>query len=131
MSLSDNNQADNVKAFYSTSKYLDELFNIDDSYFEQMVSQIYPTELKLNKTNSSDTEAPFLDLDLSITYGIVSSNIYEILKKLIFHFLVEMFVAPPPSYGAYISQLICFARVFSYVDAFNNRNTFLTSKLLK
>ena len=41
--------------------------------FEQMVDQIYPTELQLNKVNSSDTEAPFLDLNLSITNGIVSS----------------------------------------------------------
>ena len=36
-----------------------------------MVGQIYPTELQLNKANSSDTEAPFLDLNLSITNGIV------------------------------------------------------------
>ena len=42
-----------------------------------MVSQIYPTELQLNKVNSSDTEAPFLDLNLSITNGIVSSKIYD------------------------------------------------------
>ena len=38
---------------------------------------IYPTELQLNKANSSDTEAPFLDLNLSITNGIVSSKIYD------------------------------------------------------
>ena len=37
----------------------------------------------------------------------------------------------PPSYGAYISQLIRFARVCSYVDDINNRNKFLTPKLLK
>ena len=42
-----------------------------------MVRQIYPTELQLNKANSSDTEAPFLDLNLSITNGIVSSKIYD------------------------------------------------------
>ena len=41
-----------------------------------MVGKIYPTELQLNKANSSDTEAPFLDLNLSITNGIVSSTIY-------------------------------------------------------
>ena len=40
-----------------------------------MVGQIYPTELQLNTVNSSDTEAPFLDLKLSITNGIVSSEI--------------------------------------------------------
>ena len=40
-----------------------------------MVGQIYPTELQLNKANSSDTVGPFLDLNLLITYGIVSSKI--------------------------------------------------------
>ena len=42
--------------------YLDDLLNIDKPYFEQMVGQLYPTELQLNKANSFDTEAPFLDL---------------------------------------------------------------------
>ena len=37
-----------------------------------MVSQIYTAELKLNKANLSDTEAPFLDMDLSTTNGIIS-----------------------------------------------------------
>ena len=41
----------------------DDLLNVDNPYFEQMVSQIYPTELQLNKTNSFDTEAPFWDLN--------------------------------------------------------------------
>ena len=62
------------QAFNSTSRYLDDLLNTDNPYFEQMVGQIYPTELQLNKANSSDTEALFLDLNLSITNGIVSSK---------------------------------------------------------
>ena len=69
--------ADVVEAFNSISRYLDGLLNIDSPYFEQMVGQIYPTKLQLNKANSSDTEVPFLDLDLSITNGIVSSKIYD------------------------------------------------------
>ena len=76
LSPSDNNQTDIIEAFNSTSRYLDDLLNIDNPYFEQMVGQIYPTELQLNKANSSDTEAPFLDLTLSTTDGIVSSKIY-------------------------------------------------------
>ena len=64
LSLSDNNQTDIIEAFNSTSRYLDDLLNIVNLYFEQMVGQIYPTELQLNKANSSDTEAPFLDLNL-------------------------------------------------------------------
>ena len=64
LSLSDNNQTDIIEAFNSTSRYLDDLLNIVNPNFEQMVGQIYPTELQLNEANSSDTEAPFLDLNL-------------------------------------------------------------------
>ena len=54
LSFSDNNQADVVEAFNSTPRYLDALLNIDNPYFAQMVSQIYPTELQLNKANPSE-----------------------------------------------------------------------------
>ena len=50
------NTADVIVAFNSTSRYLDDLLNIDNPYFEGMVNQIYPPELQ-----STDTEAPFLD----------------------------------------------------------------------
>ena len=59
-SLSRENQADIIEAFNSTSRYLDDLLNIDNIYFDQMVDRIYPTELQLNRAISSDTEAPFL-----------------------------------------------------------------------
>ena len=66
-----------------------------------MVIQIYPTELQLNKANPSDTEAPFMDLDLFITNGIVSTKIYNKQDEFNFeivnlHFLMEMFLAPLP-----------------------------------
>ena len=60
-----------------TSRYLDDLLNIDNPYFEGMVNQIYPHELQLNKANISDTEASFLDLHLSVANGFVSSKIYD------------------------------------------------------
>ena len=59
MSLPDDTQAGVIEAFNTTSRDLDDLFNIDNPYFEGMVSQIYPAELQLNKSNTSDTEAPF------------------------------------------------------------------------
>ena len=77
----------------------------------------------------------FLDLNLSITNGIVSSKIYD--KRDDFNFeivnlpFLDGDVPRSPSYGVYISQLIRFARVCSNVDDFNNRNLFLTAKLLK
>ena len=76
-SLSDVKQAEIIKEFKSTSRYLDDLWNIDNPYFESMVNRIYPPELRLNKANTSDTEAPVLDLHLSIPNGFVSSKIYD------------------------------------------------------
>ena len=70
-SLSDVKQAEIIEAFKSTSRYLDDLLNIDNPYFEGMVNRIFPLELQLNKANTSDTEAPFLDLHLSISNGFV------------------------------------------------------------
>ena len=69
-----------LKAFNLTSRYLDDLLNIDNPYFEGMVNQNYPPELQLNKGNTSDTEAPFLDLHLSISNGFVSSKIQCSIK---------------------------------------------------
>ena len=66
MSLSYDTQADVIEAFNSTSRYLDDLLNIENPYFEGMVSQIYPAELQLDKANTSDTKVSFLDLLLSV-----------------------------------------------------------------
>ena len=99
------------------------------------LSQIYPSELQLNKANASDTEAAFLDLHLSISNDIVSTKIYD--KRDDFDFEIVNFpfldgdVPRSTSYGVYISQLIRFARASSYVTDFNTRNKLLTQKLLK
>ena len=122
-SLSDVKQAEIIEAFKSTSRYLDDLLNIDNPYFEGMVNRIYPPELQLNKANTADTEAPFLDLHLSISNGFVSSKIYD--KRDDFDFDIVNFpfldgdVPRSTSYGIYISQLIRFARVSSHVVDFN------------
>ena len=135
MSLSDDKQADVIDAFNTTSKYLGDLLNINNVYFDNMVSQIYPLELQLNKANASDTEAAFLDLHLSISNDIVSSKIYD--KRDDFDFEIVNFpfldgdVRHSTCYGVYISQLIRFARASSIVADFNTRNKLLTQKLLK
>ena len=71
LSLSDDKQADAIDAFNATSRYLDDIFNIYNVYFDNMVSQIYPSDLQQNKANTSDTKAAFLDLHLSVSNDIV------------------------------------------------------------
>ena len=48
MSFSDDKQADVIDAFNTTSRYLDDNLNISNVYFDNTVSQIYPSELLLS-----------------------------------------------------------------------------------
>ena len=120
LSLSDDNQSEVIEAFKSTSRYLDAILNIDNTFFDIMVNHIYPSELQLNKANISDTEASFLDLHLSMSDGFVKSKLFD--KRDDFDFDIVNFpfldgdVPRSISYGVYISQLIRFARVSSHVD---------------
>ena len=59
MSLSDYKQADGIDAFNTTSRYLGDILNMNNVYFDNMVSQIYPSELQLNKANTSIFKATF------------------------------------------------------------------------
>ena len=91
-----------------------------------MVGQIYPTELQLKKANSSDTEDPFLDLNLSISNGIVSSKIYDKRDDFNFdivnsHFLMEMFLTPLPMVYIFCSLFVlqgCILRLNDGSDVF-------------
>ena len=99
-SLTGENQYDMIDAFNSTSRYLDDLLNIDNIYFEQMVHRIYPAELQLNKANASDNAATFLDLShLFITIQFLLKYMINgmilILILLIFHFLMVMSLGVP------------------------------------
>ena len=95
-----------------------------------MVGQIYPPELQLNKANTSDTKAAFLNLHLSISNDIVSTKIYDKPDDFDFEFVNFPFLMVMFLTGVYISQLIRFARASSYVTDFNPRNKLVTQKLL-
>ena len=59
LSLSEDNQSGVIEAFNATSRYLDDLLNIDNNFFDSMANCIYPSKLQLNKANVSDAEALF------------------------------------------------------------------------
>ena len=99
-SLTNEKRYDLIDVFNSTSRYIDDLLNIDNIHFEHMVHRIYPVELQLNKANASDTEAAFLDLNLSIHNDIVSTKymingMILILILLIFRSLMAMSLNVP------------------------------------
>ena len=100
-----------------------------------MVDRIYPIELQLNEASSSDTEASFLDLNLCISKGTVSTKIYD--KRGDFDFDIVSFPFldgdVTPAYfiwGVHI-QLFRFAKASSNLSKFNCRNEAPTAKLLR
>ena len=111
------------------------ILNINYVYFDTVVSQIYPSELKHNKANTSDTKAALLDLHLSFSNDIVSTKNYDKRDDFEFEYVNFPFLygdAPrSTSYGVFISQLICFARSSSHVADFKACIKLLTHKLLK
>ena len=123
--LYNDNQAD-IKAFNSTSRYLDNLLNIDNPYFEGMVNQIYTPYCNLIKLILQILGPPFWIYISIFQNGFVYSKIYDKSDDFDFDIVNFPFLDGDcprrPSYGVYISQLIRFARVCSYVDDFNTRN---------
>ena len=97
-SLNHDNQVDVIEAFDSTSRYLNDLFKIDNPYFEGMVNQIYPHELQLNKANTTDTEAPppffrFTSFLLQMDLFLLKFTINAMTLNFIFRFSkVSVFV---------------------------------------
>ena len=87
------------------------MLNIDN-IFEQMVQIICPAEFQRNKINSSDTEAPSLDLNLSINNSIDSTKIYDKWDDVDFYTVnfpfLDGYVPWRPSYGVYISTYSLF-----------------------
>ena len=126
-SVSRENQADIIEGFNSISRYLDDLLNIDNIYFDQMVDRIYPTELQLNRASSSDTEAPFLGLNLCISNGTVSTKIYD--KRDDFDFYIVNFpfldgdVPRRTSYVVYIKG----KRTYLHISTYKIRQSFFKS----
>ena len=118
----------------ATSRYLDDILNINNVYFENMVSQIYPSELQLNKANTSDIKSRVFRLAFIHFNDIVCTKIYD--KRDDFDFEIVNFpifdgdVPRSTSYGVNISQLIRFARSSSHVADFNTCNTLLTHSCL-
>ena len=85
----------------------DLMFLHDNPEFEKHIPDIYPTELQLNKANTSDKETSFLDLNIKVIGSDAHTSVYD--KRDDFGFPIVNFpwlsgdVSRLPSYGVYIS----------------------------
>ena len=125
---------DLIQKFNNTYRYLDDNLAINNDDFDIYTKDIYPKELTLNKANTDNKHCPFLDLDIRLCDGNLHTKIYD--KSDDFSFPIANYpfldgdVPMAPSNGVYISQLVRFARVCNNVSDFNERNLFITNKLL-
>ena len=125
---------DLIDMFNDTSRYLDDIFTIDNPEFEKHIPDIYQAELHLNKANTSDKETSFLDININVIGIDIHTSVYD--KRDDFGFPIVNFpwlsgdVPRLPSYGIYISQLLQFARRCTSVLDFHSKNLKITSKLL-
>ena len=132
--LQESKRFDLIDKFNDTSRYLDDIFTIDNPTFAEHIPDINPNELQLNKANTSDKETSFLDLNIKVIGNDIHTSVYE--KRTDFVFTIVNFpwlsgeVPRLPSYGIYISQLVRLARCCTSVFDFHSKNLQITSKLL-
>ena len=127
-------QKDFIDKFNDTSRYLDDIFTIDNPEFAEHIPDIYPRGLQLNKANTSDKETSSLDLNIKVVGCNIHTSVYD--KRNDFGFPIVNFpwlsgdVPRLPSYGIYISQLVLFARCCTSVFDYHSKTLQITSKLL-
>ena len=118
--------------FSNTYRYIDDLLCINNKDFELSISDIYPKELILRKTNTSPRKSPFLDLDITITSNQFITKVY---KREDFNFDIVNFphldsnIPNTPAYGVFISQLIRYSRICSDFSSFQISSCVLVNTL--
>jgi hypothetical protein len=126
------NHVHEARAFNFTYRYIDDILSINNSRFAEFLPLLYPPELEVKETTDTASSASFLDLYLQFCQ--LSTKIYD--KWDDFNFKIINFpnmcsnIPASPVYGAYISQLIRYARTSSNYSDFLKRHLYLRNGLL-
>lgn len=128
-------QYDFIPFFKNSFRYIDDLLLINnDRKMDNVMYDIYPTDLVLNPLENDGKTCSFLDLLLTVEdKGVISTTIYD--KRDAFGFTVVSLpdlagnVPKSSSYGVYIGELVRYARGCTYFDTFKARTNSLMNKL--
>ena len=127
-------QYDLIDMFNDTSRYLDNIFTIDNPEFEIHITDVYSTDLQLNTENTSDKETSFLDSNMKVIGSVVHTSFYNKCDDFIFPIVnypwLSGYVAKLPLYGVYISQWVRLAKSCIGVSDSHSKNLQITSKLI-
>ena len=124
-----------ARSFNLCYRYIDDLIVFNNKKFGDYVKEIYPSELTVEKANTSDDLANYLDLAFIIeSNNRLYTKLYDKCDDFDFHIVNFPFpssnIPSSPSYGVYIPQLIRYARCCSYYDDFGYRHKLLVDRLL-
>ena len=124
-----------AKQFSNTVRYIDDLLTLNNSHFEEEITNIYPSELTLKRASESDTKLSYLDISISICSSKYVTEVYD--KRDAFNFNIVNFpymssnIPANPTYGVYISQLTRISRICDTFQSFVLRHRLLTERLIK
>jgi hypothetical protein len=125
-----------LNAFKNCCRYIDDLLIANnDALRINVIEVIYPKELILVPDDSDGLAAPFLDLQLVVKNGVVSTSIFD--KRDAFDFQIINFptltgnIPIKSSYGVFICEAVRYARACTYFEDFKARIILLIKKLKK
>lgn len=123
-----------LSRFKYCSRYIDDLLMINNCNFMiKAMTEIYPKELVLVPEENDGLQSPFLDLDLSINNGIISTKIFD--KRDAFDFPIVNFpnlsgnIPDKSSYGVFVGELVRYARACTHYNDFAEKTLSLVKKL--
>ena len=111
-----------LNAFKNCCRYIDDLLMANnDDHMINVMKDVYSKELVLVPDDSDGLSAPFLDFQLVITNGVVSTSIFD--KRDAFDFQIVNFptLAGKSSYGVFICEAVRYARACTYFTDFKAR----------
>ena len=124
-----------LKKFHHCSRYIDDLLLVNnDNVMKKVCEKMYPKELILVPDDSDGLSAPFLDLQMDIKDGVVTTSIFD--KRDAFDFPIVNFpnlsgnIPSKSSYGTFVGACVRFARGCTYLDNFQHKVCELTKRLL-
>ena len=121
-----------ARSFNLCYRYIDDLIVFNNKKFGK---EIHPSQLTVEKANTSDDLQNYLDLTFIIEgNNRLYTKLYDKRDDFDFHIVNFPFLSSNipsgPSYGVYISQLVKYARCCSYYDDFGYRHNLLVDRLI-
>ena len=115
--------------------HIDDLLTLNNPYFIEEISNIYPVELILKQTTESETKVSYMDIYITIVGQRFRTSIFDKRDSFNCHIVNFPFlnsnIPAVPAYGIYISQLVRLGRICDDYYKFARRNHMVTSRLVR